>query len=91
MEAAILTRRSGLNPNLVVLGILCTLVERNNVSKDLENILRTYFQDKVFDTTIPKNISLEEAHSRRTHVFDYAPGSKGAIAYKALVDELLEQ
>jgi chromosome partitioning protein len=90
MESAIRIRRTGMNPNLRVLGILCTMTDRTSISRDVENLLRNHFEDKVFKTTIPKNISLEEAHSRRTHIFDYSPSSKGALAYKALIDEILE-
>jgi chromosome partitioning protein len=53
--------------------------------------LREHFGDLVFDTTIPKNVSLEEAHSNYTHIFDYAPNSAGAHAYKALVKEVLQR
>jgi chromosome partitioning protein len=51
--------------------------------------LRKHFDDLVFDTTIPKNISLEEAHSNHTHIFEYAPNSAGARAYRAVVKEVL--
>ena len=43
----------------------------------------------VFDTVIPKNISLEEAHSNHSHVFAHAPTSAGARAYRALVKEVV--
>jgi chromosome partitioning protein len=59
------------------------------VSKDVEKKLREHFGELVFKTAIPKNISLEEAHSRRTHVFEYAPNSTGAQAYRALVKEVM--
>ena len=80
-----------LNPGLSILGVLCTFSERTNVSKDVENQLLDYFGDQVFKTTIPKNVSLEEAHSNHTHVFDYAPKSLGAQAYKSLVKEVLQR
>jgi chromosome partitioning protein len=51
--------------------------------------LRIYFSDKVFNTYVPKNVSLEEAHSNHTHIFDHSPNSAGARAYKALVKEIL--
>ncbi len=55
----------------------------------METQLRRYFGTLVFDTAIPKNISLEEAHSNHTHVFEYAPNSAGARAYRELVKEVL--
>ena len=82
-------RQTQLNPTLGILGVLCTFSDRTNVSKDVENQLREYFGDLVFKTVIPKNISLEEAHSNHTHVFDYSPNSTGALAYKELVKEVI--
>jgi chromosome partitioning protein len=80
-----------LNPDLDILGVVCTFTENTVVSRDVEQQLRSHFGEIVFKTTIPKNVSLEEAHSRHTHVFEHAPSSAGAKAYKSLVTELLER
>lgn len=88
-ETLAMVRQTQLNPGLEVLGVLCTFTGRTNVSRDVERQLRVYFGDQVFKTTIPQNISLEEAHSNYTHIFDYAPNSTGARAYKALVKEVV--
>jgi chromosome partitioning protein len=88
-ETIDMVRQTQLNPNLDILGVLCTFSDRTNVSKDVEDQLRKYFGDLMFNTVIPKNVSLEEAHSRHTHIFDYAPNSAGARAYKKLVKEVL--
>jgi len=84
-------RQTRLNSSLGILGVLCTFSDRTNVSRDVEHQLRSYFGDLVFKTVIPKNVSLEEAHSNHTHIFDYAPNSEGAVAYKNLVKEVLER
>ncbi len=84
-----MVKSNQLNPNLEIMGVLCTFVENTNVSRDVNNQLRAHFGDLVFETMIPKNISLEEAHSRHTHVFNHAPNSAGAHAYKELVKEVL--
>lgn len=88
-ETIQMVRQRELNPELEILGVLCTFAERNNVSKDVEKHLREFFGSQVFRATIPKNVSLEEAHSRHTHVFDYAPKSLGAVAYREVVREVL--
>ena len=88
-ETVDMVKQNQLNPSLDILGVLCTFVDNTNVSKDVNNQLREHFGDLVFETTIPKNVSLEEAHSRHTHIFDYAPNSAGAHAYKELVKEVL--
>lgn len=82
-------RQTQLNPSLGIVGVLCTFSDRTNVSQDVEKQLRLHFGNLVFRTRIPKNVSLEEAHSNHTHVFDYAPNSAGAAAYKSLVKEVL--
>jgi len=84
-------RQTQLNPTLSILGVLCTFSDRTNVSRDVEKQLREYFGDLVFRTVIPKNISLEEAHSNHTRVFDYSPNSAGALAYKELVKEVIQR
>ena len=89
METVEMVKQTQLNPALAILGVLCTFSERTNVSRDVEQQLRRHFDGLVFETTIPKNITLEEAHSNHTHVFEHAPGSAGARAYKALVKEVL--
>ncbi len=86
-----MVKQAQLNPNLEILGVLCTFAERTNVSKDVERQLRDYFGELVFEIVIPKNVRLEEAHSNHTHIFKYAPNSAGARAYKALVAEVLSR
>lgn len=90
-ETINMVRSTQLNPDLKILGVLCTFADRTNVSRDVEAQLRQYFGDLVFHTPIPKNVSLEEAHSNHTHVFDYAPHSAGAVAYKHVVQEVVRR
>jgi chromosome partitioning protein len=88
-ETIHMVKQTQLNPNLDILGLVCTFYEKTNVARDVVRQLNIYFQNKVFATQIPKNVSLEEAHSNHTHIFDYSPTSAGARAYKALVKEML--
>lgn len=88
-ETIAMVKQMQLNPNLEILGVLITFIDNTNVSKDVERQLRVYFGDLVFKTMIPKNVKLEEAHSNHTHIFDYAPSSAGAKAYKEFVREVL--
>ena len=53
--------------------------------------LRGFFGDKVFTTTIPRNIRLAEAPSHGKPVALYDPRSRGAEAYRALALELMER
>lgn len=90
-ETIDMVKQTQLNPQLEILGVLCTFSDRTNVSRDVEKQLRQYFDDLVFNTVIPKNVSLEEAHSSHTHVFEHAPNSVGAQAYRALVQEIIKR
>lgn len=73
-----------------ILGLLLTFVEmRAKLSRDVENEMREYFGPLVFDTVIPKNITLAEAPSGGESIITYAPKSKGAGSYLALAEEVL--
>ena len=50
---------------------------------------RLEFGNQIFKNRIPKNIRLEEAHSRGLSIFEHAPKSKGALAYALLVEKVL--
>ena len=76
---------------LEILGVLPTKYEGTNVAKDAVKIVEEQFPGKVFETIIPKNVKLEEAHSRAKSIFDYAPNSTGAEAYKKLVEEIINR
>lgn len=90
-ETIEMVKQNQLNPDLEIMGILCTFMDNTNVSKDVNKKLREHFGGLVFNTGIPRNVNIEEAHSRHTHIFDYAPNSAGAKAYKELVKEVLSR
>src|SRR5450759_1735529 len=53
--------------------------------------VREHFGDRVFQTVIPRNIKVEEAHNQIACIYDYAPQSTGARAYTRLVEEVLRR
>ena len=77
--------------DLSIAGILCTMYDHTNVAIDVHKLIRHHFGELTFKTVIPKNVKLEEAHSRAESVFGYAPHSKGAEAYARLVQEVLDR
>ena len=92
LENTIQQIRFNLNrPELQISGVLCTLFDHTNVAQDVMQVVRERFGDKVFQAIIPKNIKLEEAHSRVETIFSYAPNSRGAEAYAQLVEEFMKQ
>lgn len=78
-------------PHLKILGILITMTDKTNIAKDVETNLREQFGDLVFTTTIPRNVKVEEAHSRQQSIIHYAPQAAGALAYKELVEEVVNR
>lgn len=78
-------------PGLKIMGILATLTDHTIASRDVEANLREQFGELVFETAIPRNVRLEEAHSRQQSIFDHAPDAPGARAYAKLVQEVLKR
>jgi chromosome partitioning protein len=82
--------KQSLNPRLEIEGILLTMFDgRNNLSHQVAQEIRTHFKDKVFETTIPRNIRLSEAPSHGKPVLLYDIHSKGAESYLNLAREIL--
>ncbi len=82
--------RSRPNPDLELLGVLVTLVDkRTSLSKDVEAHIREVFGEKAFKTTISRSVRLEEAPAHKQSIFSYAPNSSGAIEYDKLCKEVI--
>jgi chromosome partitioning protein len=78
------------NEKLKVAGILLTLVDsRTMLSKQIQQQMRDYFGEMVFDTVIHRTVRLAEAPGAGESVITYAPDSKAAAEYKALAQEIL--
>lgn len=80
------------NPGLSLEGIVLSMFdERMNLSQQVRENLRSFFDRKLFSTTIPRNIRLAEAPSHGIPAVVYDPKSRGAEAYFDLSRELLER
>jgi chromosome partitioning protein len=78
------------NEKLALEGVVLTMYDdRTNLSQQVTENLGAFFGEKLFKTTIPRNIRLAEAPSHGKPVALYDPRSKGAEAYLALANELL--
>jgi chromosome partitioning protein len=83
--------RKGLNPGLVVRGLMMTMYDsRMRLAQQVVNEVQAHFGDKVFSTLIPRSVRLGEAPSYGEPILSYAPTSPGGVAYAQLADELLE-
>lgn len=84
--------RENLNPDIEIEGLLRTMFDpRNALSQQVSSQLQHHFGAKVYNTIIPRNIRLAEAPSYGTPVLKHDRTSKGAQAYLALADEMLER
>lgn len=80
------------NPGLSLEGVLLTMFDdRTNLSQQVRDNLVGFFAERIFKTTIPRNIRLAEAPSHGKPVALYDPRSRGAEAYRNLALELLER
>ncbi len=83
--------RESANPNLRIEGIVLTMYDsRNNLSQQVEQDARSNLGDLVFQTRIPRNVRLSEAPSFALSIMDYDSNSRGAVAYRELADEILQ-
>jgi chromosome partitioning protein len=63
--------------------------DRTNLSQQVTENLKAFFDDKLLKTSIPRNVRLAEAPSHGKPVALYDPKSRGAEAYRELALELL--
>ena len=82
--------RAAFNPALDIAGVLMTMYdERTNLGQQVSRDIRAFFQDRVYETVIPRNIRLGEAPSHGIPAILYDVKSRGAEAYLALAREVL--
>ncbi len=81
-----------LNPQLQIRGILLTMYDkRNKLSAQVEKEARDYFNDKVYQTVIPRNVRLSEAPSHGMPVLIYDKFCLGSKSYFSFTDEFINQ
>ncbi|MEM8802521.1 MAG: ParA family protein [Pseudomonadota bacterium] len=84
--------RESANPNLRIEGVLLTMYDaRNNLSQQVEADARDTLGGLVYQTVVPRNVRVSEAPSYAMPVTSYDPASKGALAYRALAQEMVEK
>jgi ATPases involved in chromosome partitioning len=78
-----------LNPRLKIEGIVLTMYDaRNNLARQVSTEVRGFFQEKVYETVIPRNVKLSESPSHGKSIILYDVHSKGAKSYLELTREL---
>jgi chromosome partitioning protein len=78
-----------LNPELDLTGVLMTMYDaRTRLSAQVVEEVRRYFPQRTFATVVPRSVRLAEAPSFGQSIAEYDAASRGAAAYRAVVDEL---
>jgi len=81
-----------LNPELTIEGILLTMADfRTRLAIQVIEEVRGFFENKVYNTVIPRNVTLSEAPSFGKPAYLYDKNSAGAKSYYKLACEILGQ
>ena len=80
------------NPRLEVGGIILTMFDPSlELAREVVSEVRSYFDEVVFESLVPRDVAVSEAPSHGISVLDYAPRSRGAWAYGELVMEVIDR
>jgi chromosome partitioning protein len=85
--------RKRMNPTLQFAGIVLNLVEgkNTNLARDIEKVLRSNYNDQVFNTILQKGVKFEESPALNLSVSEYDPSSKSSEQFVKFTDEFLEK
>lgn len=84
--------KENLNPELFIEGILLTMFDqRNNLSHEVLNQVKSHFPDKLFNAIVPRAVALSEAPSYGKPIILYQARSKGSECYIDLAKEILNK
>lgn len=73
-------------------GIVLTMYDHTlELTREVEDEVRDFFGEIVYWTVIPRDVTVSEAPSHGRSVLDYAPRSRGAMAYTELCMEVLNR
>ena len=79
-----------LNPDLKILGAVVTMFDkRNQLDRDVLNQIHKSFPGHVFNTTIPRQVSLAQSPAFGKSILQHDPLSRGARAYRELAIEVM--
>lgn len=82
--------RQSLNPGLSLAGIVLTLFDpRTVLSSQVVAEVRREYGEQAFSTVIPRSVRLSEAPSHGLPITLYEPNGRGALAYRALAEEVV--
>ncbi|MBN1327302.1 MAG: ParA family protein, partial [Candidatus Cloacimonetes bacterium] len=84
--------KKSLNPNLNIMGVLLTMYDKRlNLATQVAKEVRRYFQEKVFETIIHRNVKITESPSFGKSIFHYDIKSMGSKNYLDFAKEVIER
>jgi chromosome partitioning protein len=82
--------KNKLNPDLYIAGAILTMFDpRTRLASEVVREVRNFFPRETFQTIISRSVRLSEAPSFGQSILDYDPHSPGAVAYRALAEEVI--
>ena len=79
-----------LNHKLEIAGVILTMADfRTNLTQQVIEDVRNHFQERVFQTVVPRSVKMSEAPSFGKPITLYDPHSKGAKCYEEIAKEFL--
>ncbi|MEF9921026.1 MAG: AAA family ATPase [Erysipelotrichaceae bacterium] len=79
------------NKDLMIEGVILTMYDsRTKLSIEVQQEVRKHFKDRVYRSSIPRNVKLSEAPSRGMSIFEYDVKCEGAKAYAGLANEVVK-
>jgi chromosome partitioning protein len=82
--------KGNLNANLAIEGAILTMADfRTNLSREVIREVKEHFNEKVYETIIPRSIRLSEAPSYGKPIALYDKNNIGAAKYEELTREIL--
>lgn len=84
--------KKSLNKKLEIEGVILSMYDnRTKLCNEVVSEVKKYFKEKVYLTSIPRNVRLAEAPSFGLPIMLYDDKCKGAEAYEQLANEFLER
>lgn len=83
--------RKRVNPDLDLGGVFFTRYNNRKLNRDVEAMIRSKYEGKVFQTKIRENITVAEMPLAGKSIFEYDKSSNGAKDYMALAKEIIER
>ena len=84
--------KDNLNQDLSISGIILTMYDkRNKLTEQVEEDVRNFLGDKVYESYIPRNVKLSEAPSYGLPGIIYDSKCSGSVAYLKLAREIIKK